>query len=68
MAYREDHGWNDVPVLTFDVTVRVEGHERTERVTTGALDPMGQVQASIAEERGIRFDEVHPVTYRVVPS
>ena len=51
MDYREDYDWNDVPILTFDVTVRVDGHERTERVTTGALDPMGQVQRSIAEER-----------------
>lgn len=68
MEYREDYGWNDVPVLTFDVTVRVGEQEVTSRVTTGELDPMGQVQASIAADRGIRLDEVHPVTYKVVES
>lgn len=68
MNYREDYGWNDVPVLTFEVTVRVDGQEMTQNITTDALNPMGQVQASIAEERGIRLDEVHPVTYKVVQS
>ncbi len=66
-GYREDQGLPPVPVATWEVTVRVAGTgEITRTLTAAVYDPMGPVQAQVAEELGIERWLVHPVTYRLV--
>ena len=64
MTYSE-HGLMKADPASYRVTVRVGGVEYVRDVS-GALSPMGTVQAMIAAELGLELWQVSPVTYRKV--